>query len=1421
MITQSSSVLSAILADASRRVFGGSRKRSKAAALCVVLAVLLCGAARNASAQTAHFSWVQTTIGGGFEMPAGVAVDNSGNVYVADYMNNAIKEIVAVNGSIPASPTIRTLGSGFSHPMAVAVDGNGDVFVSDFGNQAFKEIVAVSNSIPASPTIVTLGTSSSPGGIAVDGQGNVYVVATTPQNVPLSTVTSQSTLGARSNSTVVSNGGLSVPSFPPGSVSEILAFNGSIPTSPISRTLIPLSYPTGVAVDGHGNVYVANGCGQAVVFPSPCGSVIELAAVNGSVPTSPVITTLGSGFSFPTGVAVDVNGDVFVSNDGNGTIQELVEVNGGIPASPTINTLGSGFSYPTGLALDVHGNVYVADTENNRVEMLSSSSGGLVGAVSGVNFGSVNVGATSPSVPLTFTIDTSGTLGSMSVLTQGVAGLEFVNTGTGTCAANTAYTAGQTCTVNVIFTPRFAGTRYGAVVFNDPIGNPIATAYTQGTGVGPQINFMPGVQSVLGSGFDSPMGVAVDGIGNIYLADTFHGQVKELLVASGSVPSYPAIRILWGGFNTPVGVAVDGSGNVYVADSGNNAVYELQAVNGSVPSSPLLTKLGSGFSGPMGVAVDGSGNVYVADTGNNAIKEIVAVNGSISESPTINVVGNGFMQPRSVAVDGNGNVYACETINSVQEIVAVNGSIPASPTILTLASGFGQDLAGVAVDGRGNLFVTDWYRNEVFELQAVNGSMPSSPSVRAVASGLSTPYGVAVDSAGNLYVPNWGNSELVKVDFADAPSLRFASTAVNSTSSDSPQTVVVENVGNAALSFPFSSTGSNPSIAENFAMNSNEASACSVVGSGSSSLGSLAAGESCELSIGFAPTVAGALSGSLMLTDNNLNAAAPPFATQSIALTGKGTQGAPTITWASPASITYGTALSATQLNATSTVAGTFTYSPAAGTVPTAGQQTLTATFTPTDQTDYTTSTATVTLTVTQASATIGWASPASIVYGTAVSATQLNATSPVAGTFTYSPAAGTMPTVGQQTLTATFTPTDQTDYTTSTTTVTLAVTQATATIAWASPASIIYGTAVSATQLNATSPVAGTFAYSPAAGTIPTVGQQALTVIFTPTDTTDYTTSTATVTLTVTQATATITWASPAPIIYGTALSATQLNATSPVAGTFTYSLPAGTVPTAGPQKLTVTFAPTDSTDYATSTAAVTLTVTQAKPTITWASPAAITYGKALSATQLNATSPVAGTFTYSPAAETVPTAGPQTLTATFTPTDTTNYTTSTAAVTLTVIQAEPAITWASPAAITYGTALSGTQLNASSTVAGTFTYSPAAGAVLNVGTETLTVTFTPTDATDYTAATTTVKLIVNKATYTVAWASPSAISYGTPLSGIQLDATSTAAGSFKYSSPAGTVLGVGTHTLTATFTPDIAGNYTTGTAMATVKLM
>ena len=300
------------------------------------------------------------------------------------------------------------------------------------------------------------------------------------------------------------------------------------------------------------------------------------------------------------------------------------------------------------------------------------------------------------------------------------------------------------------------------------------------------------------------------------------------------------------------------------------------------------------------------------------------------------------------------------------------------------------------------------------------------------------------------------------------------------------------------------------------------------------------------------------------------------------------------------------------------------------------------------------------------------------------------------------------------------------------------------------------------------------------------------------------------------------ITWATPADIVYGTALSATQLNATTSVAGTFVYDPPAGTLLNAGSaQTLSVTFTPDDGWTYATATATVKLNVLKATPLITWEPPSPIVYGTPLSAAQLNAIANVMGTFVYDPAIGAVLAAGTRTLSTTFTPNDAQNYTTAVASVSLTVSKATPVITWANPSAIVHGTALTVTQLNATASVAGSFVYNPAAGSVLNAGAETLSTTFTPNDAQNYTTAMASVSLTVSKATPVITWANPAPITPGTPLSATQLNATANVAGAFVYTPPAGTTLSLGAgQALSCLFTPTNTTNYNTATKQVTIDV-
>ena len=499
------------------------------------------------------------------------------------------------------------------------------------------------------------------------------------------------------------------------------------------------------------------------------------------------------------------------------------------------------------------------------------------------NFGTVNIGSTSPTpISMTLTFGTAETLGSISVVTQGATGLDFADAGTGTCKAGTAYTGGNTCTVNVSFAPKFAGTRYGAAKLLDGSGNVIATGYVQGIGVGPQVTFLPGTQSVIAD--SASVGVAVDGSGNVYI--TVNNQVlKETLTVDGYLQSVVA-NAATNGPSSPEGVAVDGSGNVYIADDtfGNGQVFKETLTASGYTQSVVANYADNGLVSPEGVAVDGSGNVYIADIdydNGKVLKETLSA-GGYTQSVVANVADNGLSFPYGVAVDGSGNVYIADFGNSrVLKETLSSGSYIQSVVADSATNGLYEPEA-VAVDGNGNVYISDWGNSRVLKESLSAGSYTQTVVANAATNGLDNPYEVAVDGSGNVYIADAINSRVLKEDLADPPSLTFASTAVGATSTDSPKTVTVSNDGNAALLFPLPGTGDNPSVPANFDWD--PSSTCKQTTASSSAAFELAGGTSCTMALDFKPTMTGNISGIAELTDNNLNAAAPGYANQSIAL---------------------------------------------------------------------------------------------------------------------------------------------------------------------------------------------------------------------------------------------------------------------------------------------------------------------------------------------------------------------------------------------------------------------------------------------------------------------------------------------------------------------------------------------------------
>jgi trimeric autotransporter adhesin len=1084
--------------------------------------------------------------------PQGVAVDSVGDLFIADVNNNVIRKVTAgtagIITTVAGNGTAGYSGDGgaaisaeFNYPKAVVVDSVGDLFIADNSNQRVREVAA--------------------------GTGIITTVA--------------------------------------GNGAQGYAGDGAAATS------AALNYPTAVAVDSAGDLYIADSFNNVIREVSAGTGVITTVAGNG---------TEGS------------------SGDG-----------GPAPSAALRN--------PNGVAVDSVGNVYIADTYNGLIREVSANT----------TFPTTAIGSTSAAQNVLVQLNSAATItGIAAAQSQGGQQEYTVGTVTGCTVNGTSSSAsGTICTVPVTFQPGYPGNRGMSLQVVSNAGN--SAFALNGIGTGPQVALTPGTMTtVAGNGTMAyggdggaatsanlvwPYGVAMDSAGNLYIADNGNGAVRKVAAGTGVIttvagrggfPGYSGD----GGLATNAllqvnGVAVDGAGNLYIADSVDSVIREVSAGTGII-----TTVAGTGHSGysgdggsatsaklysPFGIAVDGAGNLYIADTYNQRIRKVFAGTGVITT-----IAGNGASSyggdgglapsaelnyPQAIAVDSVGNLYIADVGNEViREVSAGTGVITTVAGNNAAGGGYSGDggLAtsaqldsptAVAVDSAGDLYIADSFNQRIREVSAGTGVITtvagnghygySGDGGASTSAEVYQPAGLAVDSVGNLYIGDTINNVVREVEVTMPPTLTFpTATNVGSTDSmDGPQTIAISNIGNAALTLPTSTTGMNPSVAAGFTLDS--ASTCP---STSSSAGTLASGTNCTFAVDFAPTVAGTISGSLVLTDNTLNAIAPNYATQSIALSGTAVQ--ITLTPATLPGGTTGTAYSQTVTAAGGTAP--YTYALSSGTLPAGltlnpGTGVLSGTpttagpysfaITATDANSFT-GTQSYTLTISQGTSTITWATPAAITYGTALGATQLDASSPVAGGFTYSPIAGTVLTAGTHTLTATFTPTNTTDDTTATATVTLMVNQAKPTITWATPAAIAAGTALGTAQLDATASVAGTavagkFTYTPAIGTVMQAGSQTLSVTFTPNDTTDYATATSTVTLTVTAATAptsttpTLTFAPIATQVEGAAPFA--VSATSASSGAVTYAVTSGPATIAG-NMVTVT-----------GTGTVVLTATQA----------------------------------------------------------------------------------------------------------------------------------------------------------------------------------------------------------------------------------
>jgi sugar lactone lactonase YvrE len=550
-----------------------------------------------------------------FNYQHGITCGANGNVFVCDYVNRRIRKVTP-DGVVTTLAGDGTEGiadgpgatASFTSIKSLTIDASGNLYTVD----NFTTLRKITPSGVVSTIFNSLPTMEGFGNLAISPSGDFYFCYRQAHKIyKLSkagglSVFAGSDVGGSADGKGVSatfsgptgividdiyvsdQGNHSIRKITPGGVVSTIAGSGVAAEKDGIGRQASFNFPNGMVIDAAGNIIVGDEEGTSLRKVTRAGVVTTLvgkvtSVVNGDAKTAT--------FNQPTGVVTDATGNVYVADAGNNLIRKITPAGTvstfagtGIAGSDDGVLKAASFSTPTGIAIDAPGNFFIADSANNVIRKIST--GGQVSSIP------LFVAANGASGPLNYPT---------GVAVDGGGNIYYNNSYWNTLCQ---------------------------------ISPTVISTYSVGNNPGPSNGMF----------FFKAFGVAVDKDGNVFVADAGNSRICKVNTAGMettiagvvSAGNFPVTGNTNGtginaSFNHPKGVAVDGSGNLYIADTQNNAIRKITT------AGVVTTIAGTGVAGasdgnggsatfnkPMGLSVNSAGTIiYVADTGNNLIRKIV------------------------------------------------------------------------------------------------------------------------------------------------------------------------------------------------------------------------------------------------------------------------------------------------------------------------------------------------------------------------------------------------------------------------------------------------------------------------------------------------------------------------------------------------------------------------------------------------------------------------------------------------------------------------------------------------------------------------------------------------------------------------------------------------------------------------------